>query len=113
MALRLPYILVGGEIVLLGAFFVSVWIGDSFLPERGGSGDAQSIYLWSGRAGLAFWLLAALWVVAMVRLAFLVFRRRQHAASSIATNLGGIDAVSAGFPLFGLVLGYTVLLLFR
>ena len=111
MAHRFSYVLVGLEIALLLAFFTCVSVGDSYLPERGGSVEAESFYLWSGRAGIAFWSLAALWCVAVTRLVVLGFRNSKGAATSMATSLGGIDAVSTGLPMFGLVLGYILLIL--
>ena len=111
MAHRFPYVLVGLEVALLIAFFACVSIGDSYLPERGGRGEAESFYLWSGRAGIAFWSLAALWCVAVTRLVVLGFRNSKGGAKSLATSLGGIDAVSVGLPVFGLVLGYILLIL--
>ena len=111
MAHRFPYVLVGVEIALLLAFFACVSIGDSYLPERGGSGEAASIYLWGGRAGIAFWSLAALWVLAITRLVVLGVRNGKCAAQSMAASLHGIDAVSAGLPVFGVVLGYIILIL--
>jgi hypothetical protein len=49
------------EVIALTGFFASAWRADSFLPERGGSGDPGAIHAWNSAAGLLFWALVLTW----------------------------------------------------
>lgn len=86
---RVAYVVVGLEALAIGIYVVSVRVADSCLPERGGSGDATSIHLWNGRAALAFWLLVALWLVALGRVALRAPNQRKCRRS-------GADAAARG-----------------
>jgi hypothetical protein len=110
---RVTRVVVGLEALALGVFFVSVRVADSFLPERGGSGDATSIYLWNGRAALAFWLLVALWLVALGRVALRALRLEGSMAAVTRVAPRGIDALAVCLPLLGLVVGYATLMVMK
>jgi hypothetical protein len=101
------------ECAVLGGYFLSVHTADSFLPERGGSGDATSIYLWNGRAVAAFWFLVVLWLVALALVAYHVLRRERSAFSLLQAVPRGADAVAVGLPLVGLFIGYVALLVLQ
>ena len=106
---RVAYVVVGLEALAIGIYVVSVRVADSFLPERGGSGDATSIHLWNGRAVLA-WLLVALWLVALGRVALRARRISGSVAAVARTPLRGVDALAVAFPILGLLIGYAGLL---
>lgn len=107
---RVAYVVVGLEALAIGIYVVSVHVADSFPPERGGSGDATSIHLWNGRAALAFWLLVALWLVALGRVALRARRISGSVAAVARTPLRGADALAVAFPILGLLIGYAGLL---
>jgi hypothetical protein len=99
------------EVLSLGTFFFSTRVADSYMPEHGGSGDAASIYLWNGRAGLAFWSIVVLWVAALG----IALHRQIRGGGSVAGFLTdfprGAVALAAALPVGGLLIGYLVLLL--
>jgi hypothetical protein len=107
---RVAHIVVGLEALAIGVYFVSVHVADSFLPERGGSGDATSIYLWNGRAALAFWLLVALWLVALGRVALRALRISGSVAAVTWMPPRGVDALAVALPILGVLVGYAGLL---
>lgn len=107
---RVTRIVVGLEAAALGVYFICVYVADSFLPERGGSGDAKSIFLWNGRAAFSFWLLVTLWLVAVVRVAVRALRKEDSLVSVAQTIPRGADALSVGLPLLGLAVGYVGLM---
>jgi hypothetical protein len=107
---RVAYVVVGLEALAIGIYVVSARVADSFLPERGGSGDATSIYLWNGRAAIAFWLLVALWLVALGRVALRALRSSGSVDAVARTPSRGVDALAVAFPILGLLIGYAGLL---
>ena len=109
----IAYALVSFELVGLVAHFVSSRVAHSYLPRYGGEGDAVAFFLWSDRAGLALWLLAGLWLIALVRFATQVLRSGGRGALFVLAGLGTADALSVGLPVYGLFVGYVILLAFQ
>ena len=109
MARPLSFTLIGLELAALVAFFISDQKAESFRPEYGGNGDAIAIFLWSDRAELAFSLLAALWLLALVRVIYLAFRRIEGRNVAFADRVGAFDAHAVAIPVVGLFVGYILL----
>ena len=108
---RIAHALVGFELVALVAHFASLRLADSYLPRYGGEGDAVAFFLWSDRAELAFWLLAGLWLIALVRFVNQV-RQSGGRPLFVMAALNTADALSIGVPVYGLFVGYVILLAF-
>jgi hypothetical protein len=105
---RIAYALAGFELVALAAHFVSLRLADLHIPGYGGEGDAVAFFLWSDRAGLAFWLLTGLWLLALVRFASQVLRGDGRNVLSVLAALGTADTLAIGIPVYGLFLGYVI-----
>lgn len=85
-------------------FLTAAHLADTFLPERGGTGDPTGFNLWSSRAGLAFWTLVALWLVSLV----LILIRTVQGMVGKATfsgALNGMGAVAVLLPPIGFIAG--------
>jgi hypothetical protein len=99
------------QVFTLASFFLSVRVGDSYLPEFGGSGRASSIYLWADLASLAFLVLAVLWFAAL----WLVVRANMGSGRSLWQTLShvpqGFSALAVSLPILGLLAGYLLLAL--
>jgi hypothetical protein len=98
------------ELLALMAFFYFGHVSDSFLPERGGHGDGSAIAYWGSLGTVAFFALVVLWVIAL----FVVVRSRFRGGASVWTAINvspsGATAVAIALPVFGLIIGYAVLL---
>ena len=96
------YTIVTLEILALGSFLALVATARSFSQLRGGGGDSALISLWNSRAALAFWSLAALWLVALT-LCLIQAMRIESTATKFPLTLA---AFGVALPAVGLVLGY-------
>jgi hypothetical protein len=104
----IAYALIGFELTALATHFVSMRLADVHTPGYGAEGDAVAFFLWSDRAGLAFWLLVGLWLLALVRFASQVLRGDGRNVLSVLAALGIADTLAIGIPVYGLFLGYVI-----
>jgi len=97
------------QVIALSGFFYSTHVGDSFLPESGGSGDGGAIYLWYAHADLAFGVLVGLWMTAIV----LAIRTARGVGApysrAFCVPLKGPLALTVALPVCGLLAWYIVL----
>lgn len=98
----LAWLLVAIEASLLGVFLFATRKAVSFVPGATRSGDVRLMSLWNGRAGLAFWLLALVWVTAVL----VTFTRPRVAEATSRSRLRekvkGVFALATLLPVLGL-----------
>jgi hypothetical protein len=87
-------------------------IADSHLPRYGAEGDTVAMFLWSDRATLAFWLLAGVWLLALVRFVAEIRRSGGRGTFFVIRASSTADLLSIGVPVYGLFVGYVILLAF-
>ncbi len=91
------------------AFFYSVRVADSYLPELGGTGDGTAIGLWSARATFAFFTLGRLWVTAVGTAVCLSIRSGWSLGQAVSSTQRGLSALAVAVPPVGLIVGYLVM----
>jgi hypothetical protein len=99
----LAWLLVAIEALLLGVFLFAARKAASLVPGATRGGDVELMGLWNGRAGLAFWSLALIWVAAVL----VTFTRPREVETTgrlrFREKVQGVFALATLLPLFGLV----------
>src|ERR1700735_2681878 len=98
------------EAILLVAFVSAGHHADTFLPEFGGDGNGAKIGEYNGLAAAAFWLLVALWLVAILMESARPFIANNPSAFWKVVTLPTYRSAIA-LPLVGVVGAYVGLLL--
>ena len=102
-------VLLAFETAALFIFFGAARHADSFLPERGGNGDATAIAFWNTIAGVTCYALLGLFLTASALTWFQRVPRHVPASVWFRSSLRGAQGLAATLPVFGLGACYLIL----
>jgi hypothetical protein len=98
----LAWLVVVLELASLGIFVFANRKAEMFTPSSAHSGDVGLMFLWEGRAGLAFWSLAVLWGISVLLTVVRTSDTGNYWRRWLRAHVTGVFALATLLPLVGL-----------